>query len=112
MATKQVKIEGIGMVSIHRRSGTRSVRLSIAADNAVRVTIPAWLPFRAGVEFARAKQAWIRLKQQPQTLLEESQAVGKAHHLRFVATTGAKVTSRIRGADVFIGLPQGVNATA
>lgn len=110
MATKQVELEGIGTVSIYKRRGARSVRLSIAADNKIRVTIPSWAPFKMGVEFARTKQAWIQLKQQPATRLDDGQQIGKAHRIRFVATTGLKPNSRIRGTEIFIGLPQGFDS--
>lgn len=108
MATKQVEIEGIGTVSIYKRRGVTSVRLSIAADNKIRVTIPAWAPFKMGVDFARTKQAWIQLKQQPRTTLQDGQQIGKAHRLRFVTTTGARPTSRLRGNEIFVGVPPGM----
>lgn len=111
MATKQVEIDGIGTVSIYKRRGASSVRLSIAADNSIRVTIPAWAPFKMGVEFVRTKQAWIQLKQQPVTILADGQRIGQAHCLRFVKTTGVRPTSRLRGSEVFVGVPQDAHST-
>ena len=73
-------------VTIYKRRASRNLRLSVAADGAVRVSIPLWAPYRAGLEFARARQPWIARPASDQSAgLIDGQAIGKAHRLRFVA---------------------------
>jgi predicted metal-dependent hydrolase len=103
---KTYEVDGIGLVSVYKRRGAKSLSLRLDDKNRVKVTIPSWTPFIAGAEFAKSRQKWISEHQRTETVLANGQAIGKAHHLRFVSTTGKKVTSRIRGTEVFVGLPQ------
>ena len=59
MATKQVNLPNIGPVMLYKRRGNRSLRLSIASDGEVRVSMPYWLPYKACETFAIAKSRWI-----------------------------------------------------
>ncbi len=106
MAVKQYDIVGIGNVSIYKRRGTKSLRLSITADARVRVTIPAWAPYTAGVQFAIARVAWIE-KHRPNTNLhmDHGQHIGKAHRLAFSAASVDRPTSRIVGTEIRIYHP-------
>lgn len=53
MPAKYIHIEDVGKVALYKRRGIRGVRLSIAHDGTVRVTLPAWAPYRLGAEFVR-----------------------------------------------------------
>ena len=43
MATKIVEIPEIGAVTLYKRRGNRSLRLSVAADGEIRVSLPSWV---------------------------------------------------------------------
>lgn len=107
MATKQVMLPAIGEVTLYKRRGNRSMRLSIGLRGEVRVSLPYWLPYAAGVEFARSKQAWI-LANRSDTLatLQHGEAIGKAHRLYFESRVAAqKVTSRVTHTEIRISHP-------
>jgi len=107
MATKQLDIPGIGPVVLYKRRGNRSLRLSIASDGEVRVSMPYWLPYAAGEQFAISKAAWIASHRSaaPTTLIH-GQAIGKAHHLHFTASSEAtRPTSRLKLSQVEITHP-------
>lgn len=91
MSVKLVKIPELGEIQLYKRRGTRSLKLSLGHDGAVRVTMPYWLPYAAGVEFAKTKRDWIKSRQVVATPLKHGSRVGKAHHLVFVPETGRKV---------------------
>ena len=55
MATRTVDIPEIGAVTLYKRRGNRSLRLSVGANGEIRVSLPSWVPYKAGEEFARAK---------------------------------------------------------
>lgn len=110
MATKQVEVEGLGTVTLYKRRGTRSVRLSIANGDQIRVTLPIWAPYRVGVDFAASKRDWILSQRRQPTVLNEGMQIGKAHRLRFVKSTGSRVTTRIKGTEIFVALPANVDA--
>lgn len=108
MATKQVLLDSIGAVTLYKRRGNRSLRLSVTAQGEVRVSMPHWLPYKAGEQFALSKAGWILANQAktntPQ--LQHGQRVGKAHRLYFESTYSAmKVGTRLRPNEIYITHP-------
>jgi predicted metal-dependent hydrolase len=109
MAFKEFALNETQSVVIYKRRASRSLRLSLTATGKVRVTMPPWVPYRAGLEFARSRQAWITAHQQPTVLLRSGQAVGKAHHLRFIPEDIAKPTSRVTSSEIIIRYPSSLS---
>lgn len=106
MPHKQFMLEGDVPVSIYKRRASRSLRLSISAAGEVRVSIPAWAPYSAGLAFAQSKYDWILSERRPRQLLTGGQPIGKAHHLRLVAKPGlAKPASRVMSGAVLVSYP-------
>jgi len=94
-------------VTIYKRRTNRHLRLSLAPSGQVRVSIPAWAPYSAGLNFARSRRAWIRSQHQPDVLLKHGQAVGKGHHLQFVPKpAAAKASGRISDTAIIISYPE------
>ncbi len=106
MAYKKFTLDDTTEIVVYKRTGSRSLRLSITNNGVVRVTIPTWSPYQAGVQFARSRLDWIRQHQSPLQLLQPNQAVGKAHHLKFSPQQGAqRITSRVLNGTIIIGYP-------
>jgi predicted metal-dependent hydrolase len=107
MAFKEFQLDELP-VKIFKRKGNRSMRLSVTANGDVRVSIPTWVPYAAGVDFARKKKTWIlaQRSKQPAGLLVEGQAIGKAHRLSFVAEHSVlKPTARLVDTTIVIRHP-------
>lgn len=103
MPAKYVEVPGVGRVALYKRLGVRSVKLSIAHDGAVRVTLPKWAPYRLGVEFAKNKSGWIKSKRRPKVVLHSGDRVGKAHRFIFENRDDLVTpTTRITGTDIKI----------
>ncbi|MEO6513995.1 MAG: YgjP-like metallopeptidase domain-containing protein [Candidatus Saccharimonadales bacterium] len=105
MAYKEFQLDGVGNVTVYKRRGSQNIRLTVGENGKIKVTIPAWASFRAGVGFAEARAGWIQehLVSHTTKLLREGQAIGKAHRLHFVAdnvTTSA--VARIRGSEIIV----------
>ena len=112
MAFKQFDIGGLA-VKVFKRKGNRSLRLSVTADGDVRVSIPTWVPYTTGVDFAHKRLDWIhsQLQRQPQGLLVEGQAIGKSHRLLFQpAGNASKPTSRIKQTEIIVRYPARLEA--
>lgn len=106
MPNKQFLLDGDMPVTIYKRRGNRSLRLSVNAEGEVRVSIPAWAPYSAGLSFAKSRRNWIMSQRKPSRMLVEGQAIGKAHHLNFLPRTGiAKPTSRVVDGAVIVRYP-------
>jgi len=107
VATKQVEIPNLGTVMLYKRRGNRSLRLSVTSDGEIRVSMPAWLPYRAGIQFAIGKAAWINThRHQGSSALQQGQPIGKAHRLHFAPSAQAsRVTTRLKDNQIEISHP-------
>lgn len=107
MATKRVSLPSIGTVTLYKRHGNRSLRLSIGHDGDVRVSMPYWTPYAAGIEFAIAKTAWIinhKLPEPPS--LRHGQSIGKAHRLYFISQPPvAHLKTHVSETEIRIHVP-------
>lgn len=94
-------------ITVYKRRGNRNLRLSIAPSGQVRVSIPAWAPYRAGLDFARSRRDWISAQHRPAEPLKHGQAIGKGHHLQFIAKPSVtKAASRISDNTIVISHPE------
>lgn len=107
MAQKQIVIPGIGPVLLQKRRANRSIRLTIGHDGTVRVSMPAWSPYKVGEAFALSKRDWIvrhSTSRQP-LVIRPDDRIGKGHRLRFVHEQRPKIGSRVTPTEVIIRLP-------
>ena len=108
MAVKKIEVPGIGTVKLYKRKGSRAIRLSVSLAGEVRVSLPYWLPYDAGARFALSKVDWIqaRLQERTNTTLVHGQAIGKSHHVAFIADPATtRVTARVQGPQIRITHP-------
>lgn len=108
MATKQINIPDIGPVTLFKRRGNRSLRLSIGAGGEIRVSLPMWVPYKAGEQFVIAKARWIAEHRTAHDtlVLKHGHGIGKAHRLSFEPQTMAsRVNARIVENEVRVLYP-------
>ncbi|HJQ09393.1 MAG TPA: SprT family zinc-dependent metalloprotease [Candidatus Saccharimonadales bacterium] len=110
MATKQTTLPTIGPVTLYKRRGNRSLRLSVSIDGEVRVSMPYWLPYKAGEQFAISRADWIaQHRTKGSTHLQHGQHIGKAHHLYFAPSALAtRVTTRLKQNQIEVNHPHTV----
>jgi hypothetical protein len=112
MAQKTFALNERTTITIYKRRGNRSLRLSIRPDGHVRVSIPAWAPYKAGVDFAKTRLNWIEENSQnrAQGLLQAGQVIGKAHRLRFMSSPAvSKIATRVYEGNVIVTHPHTVD---
>lgn len=112
MASKQIELPEIGTVNFIKRKGAKSIRVTINADSSVRVTLPPWVPYQAGISFAKSKKEWIKQHQRPSKLFAQGELIGKAHRLLFVPAAATVAKSRIKGTEIRISYPSEQQITA
>lgn len=106
MAVKAFEVEGIGTVRVFKRRGARSLRLSIAADGTIRLTIPYWTSYADGLLFTRERSDWIASHIPARQIhLQHGDRIGKAHRLQLVHAEGSEPSSRIAGSTIRISRP-------
>lgn len=114
MAQKTVWLPEIGEVVLAKRGGTRNIRLSISASGRIRVGMPAWAPYSAGISFALNRKDWLikhKVRHEPQ-LLKDGDRIGKSYRLRFKQAAETKTTTRLVGAEVIIKTSQSFSEKA
>lgn len=110
MAVKKSVVPGIGEVSLYKRRDAKHIRISIKQDGTVRVTLPSWAPYRAGIEFVNRKSEWIASRKFRPDELTDGARIGKAHTLRFIEKSDiSKPSTRLVGTDIRVMLPKGMS---
>lgn len=96
MASKQVEIDGIGPVTLYKKRGNSHIRLSFTRNGLIRVSLPYWVPYQAGIQFALSRKDWID-KHRPASagLIEDQHRIGKAHRVAFVSSDVIKPSVRV-----------------
>lgn len=108
MSVKEIELDGIGPVSFYKRRGVRSVRISITHRGKVRVSLPTWAPYSAGIDFVESRKDWILAEMPVSRIIAQGMTIGKAHHITFESSTGMTPTGRITGNQIRVLLPIGM----
>lgn len=96
----------MGLVTVIKRSTNRYLRLTIATGGDIKVSIPSWASYQAGLDFARSKSDWINVKRPQPILLSDNQPIGRAHRLYFKPIGNIdKSKSRVSGSQIIISHP-------
>ncbi|MGF7229687.1 MAG: M48 family metallopeptidase [Candidatus Saccharibacteria bacterium] len=113
MAVKQITIPEIGQVTMYKRRGNRSLRLSVAADGEVRVSLPYWVPYKAAEEFVKGKARWIaNNKHVNPDPIAHGQYIGKNHRIYFTAEEGrTTVSTRVYNTEIYVMHPLRIDPT-
>ncbi|HUD03238.1 MAG TPA: SprT family zinc-dependent metalloprotease [Patescibacteria group bacterium] len=111
MSVKSFSIDGIGIVAIHKRRGSKRLNLRIDGQK-VRVTQPPWLPYANGVRFASSNKQWILIQRQnqPITKLIDGMAIGKNHTLIF--QPGASLRTRVAKDIITVFIPPNLHSAS
>lgn len=105
---KKFELPEVGELTIYKRASSRGMRLSITSKGEIRVSIPAWAPYQAGLAFAKTRTDWIllQLAKTEQPVLQEGQQIGRQHRLHFAIKFQADTpTSRIANSVITVTHP-------
>jgi predicted metal-dependent hydrolase len=112
MAQKIIEIQDIGQVILSKRKGAKNLRLSIMPTGVVRVSLPAWAPYSAGIRFALGRAEWIRQNSGNSRLavLKNGQRIGKSYRLQYISSPNSKTTqSRLGINSITVSSPYNIN---
>lgn len=112
MSVKTIELEGIGTVSIYKRRGLKSMRLSVTNRGQIRLTVPTYVPYQAALAFARSKQEWLlEHAQKRRSTLVNAQPIGKRHTLHFIINFQIDAPqTRVKGGKVLVNYPASMNS--
>lgn len=109
MAVKQVHLPSVGKVTLTKKRGNSNIRLSYARDGSVRVSLPYFVPYQAGIEFVKSRIEWLE-KHRPDSapLIENRSRIGKAHQiLMSSSSSAAKPSVRVSNGVIKVIVPTG-----
>lgn len=107
MSFKVYDLPNLGPVHIYRRRGAHHIRLSVSAEGKVRVSTPAWTPYRTALRLVQQRQDWLISQCQTRNPnLQPNQRIGKHHTLYFRAKLDLqKPRSRLTTNAIYIYHP-------
>lgn len=108
MAVKIVNIEGAGDVKLTRRRGTRNIRLRSTSSGEIVISIPTWISFKRGENFAKQHVEWINKHRSAPSYLLPNRRIGKVHILLFKVTKSTKSTVQVNDHSVIVSVPIGM----
>lgn len=85
MASKHYTHPDFGNIIISKRRGSKTIRLRVSPDGGVRISLPMWVPYSAGLSFLEQKRRWVQEElANRNSVLEPGQIIGRDHVLRFI----------------------------
>jgi predicted metal-dependent hydrolase len=97
MPSKSFEIVDVGKITVFKKRSNKNIRISIAPNNVVKVSIPIWSPYIVGVNFAKNNRLWIKEKSSAKiAILEDGKTIGRDHFIKVTIKSSGYPTVRIR----------------
>ncbi len=110
MATSEIEIEGIGKVRIFRRKGLKYIRISIARDSSVRLSLPWYVPKTAGIKYLLSKKDWVIKHRKPVAKgWDDNQVLFDEYKLEIVSDMRKKAADKLIGNTLRLYIPTSLN---
>jgi predicted metal-dependent hydrolase len=113
MATRQITLPQIGTITLYKRKGNQSLRLSVGANGDVRISLPTWVPFKVAEEFAKSKASWIAAHQvtEPTVTFSHGQHIGKQYRIYFSPQEDrAAISTRVYKTEIYVTHPAHISS--
>jgi len=111
MNSKEFQLTPEIVVKVVKRKKARRLKITLENNGGVRVSIPYFVPYQAGLAFAKSKIDWIIDKRVIPKVVNEFEQIGKSHRLSFIKTDADRVTTKIINQEIKIFVPQTMNET-
>ncbi len=103
MSKKQIEVDGVGELTLTRRSGIKSIRVRINHDGEPEVSAPRHIPVAYIKRFIRSKKDWIRKHSTEGKPLSDGDKIGNFHLLS--VSGGTSFRTSIRGNNIRATIP-------
>ncbi len=106
MSTKTLRLADKYDVTIYKRKGLKSVRLSVSPLTGVRLSMPYWVSYKYGENFLYRQLDFIKIHYPNRRYIVDHQQIGKFHKIRFIQSDHlSTVKSKIINNEIIINLP-------
>lgn len=112
MAVKIIDVPELGTIHLYKRRKSKTMRLSVTHAGDIRVSLPYWVPYRLGIEFAQKRTNWLLEHRASPSVLLSGQQIGKANRLLFVTGMTERLTTRVHSnGDIKVTIPPRLSIT-
>lgn len=106
---QKIEVTGIGPVTVYRRKGMRSIRISVSQSGVIKLSLPFNVSLQKGLAFLQTKKDWVT-KHAPEPLaLDDGATIGRSHTLRLHTGTGTKLKSVRIANELHVYVPEHLN---
>jgi predicted metal-dependent hydrolase len=114
MASKNIDIPDIGLVTFTKRRTSKSIRMRISTQGKLVVSMPYFVPYATAVGFVKKHKEWALTESHKRgTYLYDGMRIGRTHTLHIMYDHEATTPkTRIRGNDVIVRHTQDEDAPA
>jgi predicted metal-dependent hydrolase len=96
------------LVKVVKRKKARRIKITLENDGGVRVSIPYFVPYQVGINFAKSKINWIMDKRVVPKKINEFEQVGKSHRISLEKANGQRITTKLENLTIKVFIPEGV----
>jgi predicted metal-dependent hydrolase len=105
---KTIQIAGIERpITLTRRKGSRSIRISIKSDGSIRVNVPYGVPEFVARKFVSNKAEWIKQHSRQEVQIGHGMRIGKNHQLQIVQGNNSRSRTVVSDTEILIVLRSG-----
>lgn len=105
MNQKEYLIDQDILVRVIKKKRSKNIRLTIENNGSVRVSIPLYLPYSAGLAFAKSRIKWIVARRKKPELITNETKIGKSHRLYFENRNTNRISTKIKDLNLYVYLP-------
>ncbi len=104
-----IEVAGIGSVTIYRRKGMRTIRISVGQNGVTRLSLPHSVSLKKGLDFLQTKQGWVVKHSTEPISLDDGSPLGKNAVLKLHTGTGTKIKSVRKPGQLHVYIPEDMN---
>lgn len=109
MSYKTFEVDGLGSVTVYKRRGARSLRLSLANNGGLKLIMPIWASYRFGLNFVASQKEWVSKQPRQVNQLTHGMKIGKRYNLIFQEHEAPKIRTKVELESVIIYYPAHLN---
>ena len=103
---QSIEVAGFGSVTVHRRKGMRSIRISINQTGNLRLSLPYGVSLQKGIDFLHTKKSWIQKHISEPHSLDDGAQLGQGITLRLHITNSSRVSSKYSHPLLTVHIPE------
>ncbi len=102
---KNILIENKYPVSLIKRKGSKSIRLTYSPINGLRVTFPVWVSYSYAIKFVNTKIEFIKKNYSDYRGISEDFKIASLYQVKFIKTENEKIYHKINADQLEIYFP-------